>query len=191
MELETIPANQYGIDPRTLKAMQYRIERQVPRTSNVATFHFTLRDATTRGYEPFRQHTEASTGAGVYTEVNLQGKLVRINYSHSEYVFVHGDYFTELKESEEWPSVYVIDWVFTERAACNGAWWGNKHVEAGFAQMIKNLETIQKFGKWDLNSEYDDYEERPDLNIRIVNSFNADDAKEGIKVAVNAYKRRN
>ncbi|MGI5161986.1 hypothetical protein [Microbispora sp. CA-102843] len=190
MQFETIHDTQYGIDPRTLQAMRYRIDHQVPFSSNVATFHFTLRDPTMRGYEPTRQHTEASTGVGVFVDANLKGKQVRVNNSHSEYVFVHGDFFTALAEYEEWPSVYIIDWVFTERAACNGTWWGNKSIQAGCAQLIQNLETNQKFGKWDLNSQYDDYEERPDMNITIVNAFDAASAKTDIQMAVRAYKRK-
>lgn len=196
MKFATIPVNQYGIDPRTIPAMDYRARRSnVTVGMNVATFRFALRyddqDVRARGYAPF-QHTEASLGVGYYLDANTTGKQVRVNNSHSEYVFVHGDRFQQLKESQEWAGVYVLDMVFTERPACGGAWWGQKRVQGGCAQLLDQLDDAQRLRKWDFDQGGDEpYATRPDLEITVL-SLQTDSEKsfgQNLKPAVTAYKQ--
>ncbi|WP_327104955.1 hypothetical protein [Nonomuraea glycinis] len=196
MQFEIIPVAQYGIDPRTIAAMDYRVRNKgVTAGMNVATFHFGLRGAgkAQQGFKPLA-HTLASQGVGYYLDANWGGKQVRTNDSHSEALFYRSDFFTDLRQGDQWPTANVIDWVFTERPACGGAWWGQKRVQGGCADLLNQFDETQRLRKWDNDpNEPEPYAERDDLQITVLClDLNKDlTFNQNISPAVAAYKKLN
>lgn len=196
MKFEVIPVARYGLDPRTIPAMDLRARNKgVTAGMNVATFHLGLRapGKAAEGFKPLR-YTKASQGVGYYLDANTRGVQVRTNDSHSESVFYRSDEFTELRESEQWPTANVIEWVFTERPACGGAWWGNKRIQGGCADILYNLDDAQRLRKWDRDpAEPEPYAVRPDLEITVI-CLQLDPELtflQNIKPALTAYRKAN
>jgi len=171
MNFEIIPVAQYGIDPRTIAAMDHRVKnRSVTGGMNVATFHFGLRgaDKAQLGFKPLT-HTLSSQGVGYYLDANWGGRQVRTNDSHSEALFKNSDFFAELRQEDRWPTINVIDWVFTERPACGGSWWGQKRIQGGCADLLIQFEEVQRLRKWDNDpNEPERFAMRDDLQITVL-----------------------
>jgi hypothetical protein len=197
MKFELISPDQYGIDPRTIPAMDHRARNKgVSIKMNVASFAFGPRNAV-NGDVSF-DITLASQGVGYYVPANSAGREIRVNNSHSEHQIIYSDRFIELREDgkpenvPDWPSMCVVTYVFTERPACGGAWWGQKRLQGGCADEIATLEDVQRRKKWDLDpAELWPEGARDDLEITVLCLDLQDEETfaKPVQTAVTAYRR--
>jgi hypothetical protein len=197
MKFELISPDRYGIDRRTIPAMDYRARNKgVTTKMNVASFAFGPRNVV-NGDVSF-DITLASQGVGYYVSANSAGREIRVNDSHSEHQIIYSDQFVELRGDgkpdnvPDWPSMSVVTYVFTERPACGGAWWGLKRLKGGCADEIATLEDVQRRKKWDLDpAEPWPEGARDDLEITVLCLDLRDEETfaEPVRAAVKAYRR--
>ncbi|MET8048062.1 MULTISPECIES: hypothetical protein [unclassified Streptosporangium] len=195
MKYEWVQNEAYGQGVYTSAAARLRMGGGVTPGQNIATFHFTRREKNptlcSPDVFPDLVLTATSTGVGVMVEYGIHGKKARVNDSHSEYQFFHfNERLVELKRTEDWPRIYVLDWVFTERPACGGAWAGAKRVQAGCATLIGHYDEYQRERRWDSDGGGDEpFGESAEHEITVYSMFGKDSATADIRTALAEYKR--
>ncbi|GAA0818716.1 hypothetical protein ACFQVD_30470 [Streptosporangium amethystogenes subsp. fukuiense] len=199
---ETIPVDQYGIDPRTTVAAQFRANNpHITPGQNVATFHLTRRrgmddegkvvDCYSANDYPDLIITAPSLGVQFKQDVGVYGRQITLNTSHSEYqLFEHNTDFAALRKAEKWPRNYVIDWVFTERPACGARFHNWKVVAGGCETLLLKCEENQSLRRWDPDNGGEwPFTEREDLQIKVYSMFDPQTATSAVKAAAAAYKK--
>jgi hypothetical protein len=133
------------------EALNWRLTMGIPPDRNIATFHFIERPGPGARPDEYRHaasETAASTGVGIYEEVNARGDQVRTNKSHSEYEIIQ-EALRPITPGV-FPKQWVVDWVYTERPACPDYC----HVRGGVLKpgcrsAIAGIEALQKEKRWD------------------------------------------
>lgn len=174
LSYEELPAAEYGLG-QSAAAYRHRIEKNLHPALNIATFNFVPRPRLADGGQesaPSFGKTEASTGIGDYVVASQKTQAEKkINTSHSEHQFISNG-LHPMMESEDWPSKYVIDWVYTERPACHDVWYGQKFIAKGCNTELQEVEDLQKQRRWD-GTKIFPFATRDDLNIRVYSSFSS------------------
>lgn len=170
------PEQDYGLGV-SREAMLKRVEDHIDPRQNIATFSFAPRpDLEGKvGEEPGFTSTKASTGVGTYVTVSNRTQAEKkINTSHSEHQLIHGE-LKELRDAEQFPQRYIIDWVYTERPACPDVWYGSKFVAKGCKTELKEIEDLQRLRVWDVGErpELLPYATRDDLEIIVYSTFSS------------------
>jgi hypothetical protein len=169
-----LPMEQYGFDVYSQDARKYRVAKKVSAKWNIATFHFVPRPGVVPT-APDPSKTVSSTGIGVYATVGFYVQHnIRINTSHSEHQFIEYTLKPLLNQGNlpVFPAQYVIDWVYTERAACPDVFLGTKFVAKGCRSELEGLENVQRSNHWDAHHDPSNkYGLRDDLKITIYSSF--------------------